>query len=292
MRKIWFFLSGLLVILSFIFLALWGLPLGIDFTGGSLLEVSYKEGKPAKDSMEKSILDSGIDTTVLIQENGENGYIIRMRTLNEEEHQTIYKKLSEQNKSISEERFDSIGPVIGQELKNKAVYSIFIVLIGIVIYVAWAFRKVSGTVPSWKYGVIAIIALFHDIIITIGVFSILGHYIGYEADLAFVAALLTILGYSVNDTIVVFDRIRENTLKQGTHFDFAKTVDTSVNQTIVRSINTSFTTLIALVAVYFFGGASISYFILTLMVGITIGTYSSICIASPLLVIAYRIGKK
>lgn len=186
-------------------------------------------------------------------------------------------------KNIEEKRFDSIGPVIGNELKSTAVWAIIIALIGMVLYIGWAFRKVSRPVSSFKYGIIATIALFHDLVITLGVFSVLGYLYNIEIGLPFVAALLAILGYSVNDTIVVFDRTRENLIKSGAD-DFEKVVNNSVNETLIRSLNASFTTLLVLFALFLFGGETIKYFIAALIIGIAFGTYSSIFIASPLLV--------
>ena len=188
-----------------------------------------------------------------------------------------------------EKRFNSIGPVIGQELKQKTIYAIFIALIVIVSFIAWAFRKVSKPIASWKYGIIAIVALFHDILIVVGVFVFLGRFLNVELNAPFVAALLTILGYSVNDTIVIFDRIREN-LKHYTP-DFAETVNKSVNQNLVRSIYTSITTLFVLLTLFFFGGESIKDFVLALIIGIISGTYSSIFLASPMLVTLERFKK-
>lgn len=185
--------------------------------------------------------------------------------------------------NIEEKRFDSIGPVIGGELKNSAIWATIIALIAIVLYIGWAFRKVSRPVSSFKYGIAATIALFHDVIITLGIFSVLGHFYNVEIGVSFVAAILAILGYSVNDTIIVFDRTRENLLKSGID-DFEEVVNKSVNETMVRSLNTSFTTLLVLFALYLFGGETIKYFIVALLVGIAFGTYSSIFIASPLLV--------
>lgn len=186
-------------------------------------------------------------------------------------------------KHIEEKRFDSIGPAIGSELKTSAVWAIAISLIAMVLYIGWAFRKVSYPVSSFKYGIAATIALFHDVVITLGIFSFLGHYYGVEIGLPFVAAILAVLGYSVNDTIVVFDRTRENLLRSGIT-DFEEIVNRSVNETMTRSINTTYTTLLVLFCLYLFGGESIRYFIVALFVGIFFGTYSSIFIASPLLV--------
>lgn len=218
--------------------------------------------------------------------NGENNNIaennIEMKTEGDE---TInvepITKTAEKN--IEEKRFDSIGPVIGGELKNSAVWAIIVALIAIVLYIGWAFRKISRPVSSFKYGIVATIALFHNVIITLGVFSILGHFYNVEIGVPFVAAILAILGYSVNDTIIVFDRTRENLLKSGID-DFEEVVNKSVNETLVRSLNTSFTTLLILFALYLFGGETIKYFVVALLVGIAFGTYSSIFIASPLLV--------
>lgn len=188
-----------------------------------------------------------------------------------------------EEKNIEEKRFDSIGPVIGNELKSTAVWAIAIALIGMVLYIGWAFRKVSRPVSSFKYGIIATIALFHDVVITLGVFSVLGYMYNIEIGLPFVAALLAILGYSVNDTIVVFDRTRENLIKAGSE-NFEETVNKSVNETLIRSLNASFTTLLILFVLFLFGGETIKYFIAALIIGIAFGTYSSIFIASPLLV--------
>ena len=184
---------------------------------------------------------------------------------------------------IEEKRFESIGPVIGEEMKQRAYSAVAMVLLLIILYIAFAFRKVSRPVASWKYGVAAILALFHDVFIPTGIFAILGHYFGVEIDLLFVTGLLTILGFSVHDTIVVFDRIREN-LRKGVAKNFENTVNISINQTIVRSINTSLTVFLTLLAIYIFGGASTKYFSLLLMMGIFFGTYSSIFVASALLV--------
>ena len=185
--------------------------------------------------------------------------------------------------NIEELRFDSVGPSIGQELKRKSLYAIITVLIAIVLYIAWAFRKVSKPVASWKYGMTAIIALFHDVMIVLGVFAVLGRFLDMEINTAFVAAILTVLGYSVNDTIVVFDRIRENLPRSDE--DFESTVNISVNQTLRRSINTSLTTLLVLLSIFFFGGTTIRDFVLALSIGVFIGTYSSIFLASPVLVV-------
>jgi len=219
--------------------------------------------------------------------------LIRSKDLSEEEHQAILIALSEPDK-LTETRFDSIGPVIGKELAQKSWVAMALVLAMIIFYIAFAFRKVSGGlsgigkgVSSFKYGLVAVIALVHDVAIPTGIFAILGRYFGAEIDILFVTALLTILGFSVHDTIVVFDRVREN-LQKGIGENFENTVGLSVSQTITRSINTSLTVLLVLLALFFFGGETTKYFSLALIVGIIVGTYSSIFLASPLLVTIYN----
>lgn len=297
-RKIYFIISGILCLISIVSLSIWGLNLGIDFTGGTLMELKFETVRPANLEITQSLKDLDLGK-IVVQRTGELGVILRFRDVDEDTHQEILKKLKESRSTagegngeeLSEERFESIGPVIGQELKKKTFWAIIIVLVAIILYIAWAFRKVSYLISSWKYGLIAIVALVHDIIIVLGIFSILGRFFSIEVGTPFVAALLTILGYSVNDTIVVFDRIRENLYKDEVE-DFEGSVNLSVNQTITRSLNTSLTTLFVLLAVYFLGGTSIRYFILALITGVIAGTYSSIFIASPMLVVWRKFRKK
>lgn len=270
-------------------LAAFGLKQGIDFAGGSLLSVRYENQRPSAVEAEQALapLDLG---GIVVQPVGENDMNFRMRTLNESEHQQVMSTLQENYGNITELRFDSIGPVIGQELRSKSITALVIVFIAILIFIGWTFRKVFVPVASWKYGLITVFAAFHDVIIPIGVFAFLGRFYGIEIGTSFIAAILTVMGYSINDTIVVFDRIRENLQK--TSGTFVEIVNKSLNQTILRSINTTVTTLLALVAVYFFGGESIRDFALTLILGILAGTYSSIFIASPLLVTVYKVQQK
>jgi len=401
-RKIWFAFSAILISASLIALLSWGLKFGIDFTGGTLMEFSFKDKTLNSQEIKDALADLNFGE-INVQFSGDKNVLLRFKDVDEDTHQKILAALDSaisgennvdeeipptpfsergseiieeentegeniennieedgiegieeskpfsglikkalaadeeainstedtenaeetnesgievttssgeevnietvdlgnieseeidlgammetgrENASIEEKRFNSIGPVIGSELKESSVWAIVIALIAIVLYIGFAFRKVSFPVSSFKYGIIATIALFHDIIITLGVFSVLGHFYGIEIGIPFVAAILAILGYSVNDTIVVFDRTRENLLKSGID-DFEKIVNKSVNETLIRSINTSFTTLIVLFALYLFGGDTIKYFVVALMVGIAAGTYSSIFIASPLLV--------
>lgn len=266
---------------SVVSLAVFGLKFGLDFTGGTLAEIEFSETRPSNDEIAKAIeiLDLG---SVNIQPSGERGAILRLKDIDEATHQKVVSTINEKWQ-MEEKRFESIGPTIGAELKRKAIFAIILAAALIILYIAWAFRKVSWPVSSWKYGVCAILALIHDVTIPTGVFSLLGHYRGVEVDGLFITALLTILGFSVHDTIVVFDRVREN-LKNAPKEKFEDTVNASVNQTIGRSINTSLTVLLVLSAIYFFGGETIKNFALVLILGVSFGTYSSIFIASPLLV--------
>lgn len=281
-RKITYIISGTLVAISFVSLLIWGLRPGIDFTGGSLLEVEYKDGRPEIAKIQESINALGFGN-VLFQPTGEKDLIVRLRDISEDEHQKLLSALTIEARKPEEKRFDSIGPVIGKELRQKSWIAIALVVVMIILYIAWAFRKVSRPVSSWKYGVAAVIALIHDVSIPSGLFAILGHFKGIEIDILFITALLTTLGFSVHDTIVVFDRIREN-LKKQVGKSFEDTVEASIRQTVTRSINTSLTVMFVLIALLVFGPVSVKYFSLTLFVGVTFGTYSSIFLASPLLV--------
>jgi len=298
-RKIWFAFSSILVIASIAALLTWGLKLGIDFTGGTLMEFTFKDKPLNSQEIKDSLKDLNLGD-MNVQFSGNQDVLLKLKDIDEETHQKIIKAIeasvaakngsaedaenkAENKSAIEEKRFDSIGPVIGNELKSDAFWAILVSLVGMVLYIGWAFRKVSRPVSSASYGVIADIALFHDVIITAGVFSVLGHYYNVEVGIWFLAVILTVLGYSINDTIVVFDRTRENLLKSNAN-DFEEVVNQSVNETLIRSLNTSFTVLLALSALYLFGGETIKYFVVALMAGIAVGTYSSIFIASPLLV--------
>ena len=323
-RKIYFTISAIVVVASIVLLMTLGLKLGIDFTGGTLMEVEYKNERPGNQEIQAEISDLDLGT-VNIQSFGDKGMIFRFKEVDESVHQELLNRLEEKfgsgksregvnenlkvisedegavslgdiqvqaltENQITEQRFESIGPAIGQELQKKSIYAIAGVVIFIILYIAWAFRKVSKPVASWKYGLTAIIALVHDVFIVMGIFVVLGYFLNYEVNTPFVAALLTILGYSVNDTIVVFDRIRENLPRSEENFE--NTINTSVNQTITRSINTSLTTLLVLLAIYIFGGVTIKSFVLALVIGVAAGTYSSIFIASPVLVVWQKLAKK
>ncbi|MEO8637686.1 MAG: protein translocase subunit SecF [Candidatus Taylorbacteria bacterium] len=298
-RKIFYTISGLLVLASIVLLFSWGLTLGVDFKGGTILEVEYRENRPSVDEIHTALAPMSLNEN--IRPTGDKGYIMRMKTIEEKEHVSIIKTLSFGNtKPFIEKRFNTIGPLLGREAANKALVSIVFVLLCIVLFITFAFRKVSepvrpddtvGRVSSWKYGIIAILALFHDVAIPTGVFVVLGHFLGYEVDTLFVTALLVVLGFSIHDTIVVFDRVRENLRLNHEHKQkkaFETVVGESISQTFTRSINTSLTTLLALIVLYFVGAEVTQHFSLVLIVGIAVGTYSSIFLGSPLLVTVER----
>lgn len=287
-RKYWLTFSAIMVALAITAIAVWGLRFGIDFTGGSVLEARYAQDRPATDKIKDSLSPLGLNN-LIVQPVGDNEVKLRFQEVDEAKHQEILGKLGELSPKVDgrvafeELRYDSVGPSVGRDLRSRALTAIVLVLLAIIAYVAWAFRKVSQPVSSWKYGVCGVAALFHDIVIMIGFMALLGRYYGYQVDITSVAAVLTILGYSINDTIVVFDRTRENLFR--TRQSFAETVNLSLNQTLARSIYTSVTVMLTLVAIVLFGGASIRDFALALLVGVFFGTYSSVFIASPLLVV-------
>lgn len=280
--KIWLSISVVLLLASLICIAVFGLNPGIDFTGGSLMDVTFVDSVEI-DEVRSVFENAGFAPTV--QKTSDNGYMIRLESLSNEQHTQMLESLESTLGSFEENRYETIGSVIGSELKKTSAKAIFILLVLIVLYVAWAFRKVSEPIKSWKYGLLTIVAAVHDVLIPLGVFAVLGHYYGYEMNTAFIAALLTIMGYSINDTIVIFDRTRENLVSNRyASRPFHEIVNMSVTQSFSRSINTSFTTVLVLVAILIFGGETTRPFVLALIVGIIAGTYSSIFVASPLLV--------
>lgn len=285
-RNVFFALSALVIALSVFAVVAKGFATGIDFNGGSIIEVAYESTAPSEQKLPdtevlKNALESAGFTGARIQIAGENDMIVKTRSLSEDEHQTLIATLAlDGSFSVTEKRFSSIGPTIGKELRSKAWVAIVLVIIAIVLFIAYAFRRVSEPVSSWKYGLVTTLTLMHDIIVPAGIFA----WMGKEVDTLFVVALLSIMGISVHDTIVVFDRIREN-LKTKLSSDFATTVGKSLEQTFSRSINTSLTVMIVLATLLFFGPASTKDFSFILWIGIFIGTYSSVFIASPLLVV-------
>lgn len=286
-KYIYLTFSGILIVASILCLIIWGLKIGIDFTGGSLMEVEFTDGSlPTIDNVKKVLTPLKLGD-ITIQPIGSKGMLLRFRDVDEQTHQDILKALGglQGPKETIERRFDTIGPIVGKELRRRSFAAIGFTALGIVLYLAWAFRHVSKPVASWKYGVVAVSAFIHDVTIPVGVFAVLGHFYGVTVDSLFITALLTVMGFSVHDTIVIFDRIRENLAKLKSVESYENTVNRSVNETISRSINTSLTVLMVLFAIMIFGGQTTQYFALALIVGIIFGTYSSIFVASPLLVI-------
>ena len=280
-----FFFSIALTLAAFVAVAIYGLNLGIDFKGGSVMELEFASGRPSISELQV-LLAGKSPEEISINEAGDKGFILKTGQISEDQHQAVLKVIKDKypTNDVAEKRFDSIGPIVGSELKGKSINAIIILLIAIAIYIAMVFRKMSVVLSPWIMGLAAMLALFHDIIIPIGVFSILGHFYNIEIGAVFVAAILTILGFSVSDTVVIFDRIRENVIRNRAKEDFASLVHKSVMQTLTRSLNTTFTVLLSLIAIYFFGGESLKYFSLALIIGIFLGAYSSIFVASPLLV--------
>lgn len=285
-------LSVLFVLVSIGFLSVFGLKEGIDFTGGSALELTYTKDRPELPELMAALTNAGFGDAK-VQTTGENGILIKSRDLTDAERASLTNAATIGGKDpVEQKSFTSIGPSVGKELRSKAIASIILVLIAIICFVAYAFRKVSEPVSSWKYGFVVILALIHDVIIPAGVFALLGHLVGAEIDTLFIVALLTTLGLSVSDTIVVFDRIREHLKNQGSKKNFAELVRESLSETFVRSINTSLVVLVMVLALVFFGPTSTKLFAITLAVGMFFGTYSSIFLASPLLVVVEKLQKK
>jgi len=284
--KKYYILSGTLFLASVLSLIIFGLKPGIDFTGGSIFELKFEQ--PVTNTRAAEVLQSLGLSDVTVQPSDQNVLIIKTESIDtQEERDAIYAGIRDQIGNFEEIQSDFIGPVIGQELARKAKWQTLIVILGILLFVAYAFRNIgqrksNKVISSWRLSWAAIAALIHDIVILLGVFSVLGRIQSLEIDTMFITAILTTLGFSVNDTIVVFDRLRENMEKEkGVHL--SEVIDKSVIQTMTRSLNTSFTLLFVLLALIFFGGESISHFVLAMIIGITVGTYSSIFIASPLL---------
>ena len=280
---IMFWVSILLAASAVVVVLVFGLRLGVDFKGGSVLELEFTNGRPEIEAIQKSLSDF---KDLSLTPSGTNGLMIRTGELSEQNHQIVLSKFKTAfpSSGLEERKFDSVGPLIGNELKNKSITAIILVLLGVIIYIAIVFRRLSGVLPFWAMGLAAIVALIHDVVIPTGAFALLGYFYGVEISAVFVAAALTVLGYSVSDTVVVFDRVRENILRGRFKDDFGTVVHKSIMQTLTRSLNTTFTTLLSLIAIYLFGGESIKYFALAMIMGIFLGAYSSIFVASPLLV--------
>lgn len=287
-RKPFLIIAAILLLVSFMSVFLLGLNPGVDLMGGSQWHISMEDRFSTVDMENFFFNEIGINVSV--QELGEEGKIISMPEITEDERLEMQEILSIEYGEVETLSFTSIGPVVGQELRSKSMWAIFGVLLGIFLFVAWAFRKASKPIRSWKYGASALVTLVHDVGITIGFFAVLGYTQGLQIDTTIIVALLVVLGFSVNDTIVVFDRIRENLdLYKDTSMTLEEMFNKSIQQTIMRSINTSLTLVAVLISLIFFGPSTLIYFILTVLIGTLVGTYSSIFVASPLL---YEWGRK
>jgi len=280
--KIFYSFSGIIITISLLSLLIWGFNFGIDFTGGSLWELSVAENINQSTEKINNYLKESDLGQVDIQTTSENSLILRFSNISEEKHIKLLGELKEIIPSIEERRFESIGPSIGQELKTKSIWAIILVFFGILTYLWYAFRHSSLRVPSYRYGILAVLVLMHDAIFIIGLFVILGKFQGWEVNSDFLVALLVVIGYSVHDTIVVFDRIREN-FKLKTKDSLENIINLSIQQTLVRSLNTSLTTIFPLLTLYFFGPLSIKILVVAMISGVIIGTYSSVFLAAPLL---------
>ncbi len=285
--------SMVLVLSALVLFGTYGLQLGVDFKGGSVTEVEFLKGRPDTNAVRDILAKNSALKDLSVSSAGDRSLVIRAAQLTETDHQALLTAVNDAFKSNEpvEVRFDSIGPAIGEELKSRSLWAIVLVLIAIAAYIALMFRAMRRILSPWAMSLATMVALVHDVIIPIGLFAALGHWIGVEINAVFVAAILTIMGYSISDTVVVFDRVRENILR-GVKATFPEIVHVSIMQTLARSIATNITTLLSLVAIYFFGGVGIKYFALALIVGIFSGAYSSIFVASPILVWLGRKGGK
>ena len=279
----WFFALSLLVIIpGIITLSTWGLKLGIDFAGGTLWEIKFE--KEVNDTQIKSFLTGeGVEFSS-VAETQSNSFLIRLKVSDETKINDLKSKLGSTFGTTEDVRLETVGPVISRELTQKAFLAVALSIIGIVVYITWAFRHLPKPASSIIFGICTIIALIHDVIVVVGIFAVLGHFFQIEVDALFITALLTVIGFSVHDTIVVFDRIREN-LKKFDDVPFEEVVNHSLVQTLGRSLSTSLTVVFVLLALFLFGGQTIKTFVLALLIGIISGTYSSIFNASPLLVV-------
>lgn len=315
-RKYTYFISGALTVISLVALLTWGLKLGIDFKGGTLMEVQFSKNEetptptegatpeavpapeesneaqaefraPNREEITEKLKDLELQS-LNVQESENNTIILRYIGSDEGANEKVLEKLVEFDGKVEQQRVDFVGSSVSKQLRNNAIIAAILAVIGIALYIAWAFRKVSYPVNSWQYGISAIVALVHDVFITVGVFAVLGRFFDIEVGVSFIAAMLTILGYSVNDTIVVYDRIRENLIKSSAKENFENVVNRSIGETLARSINTSMTVIIVLIVIVLFGGESIKYFSLALLIGVILGTLSSIFVAAALLVTSYN----
>lgn len=284
-KWVYFAFSLLVLIPGLISLAVFGLRLSIDFTGGSLLELQSASASASFNSTTFSSV-AGSQNLALssVQSAGTNNYILRFKPITQDQANKFKTEIAKRAGPVTEQRFETVGPTVGAELTQKALLAVLVASLCIISYIAWAFRHIPQPYSSWKFGVSAVVALLHDALVVLGLFSIFGHFYHVEIDSLFVTALLTVIGFSVHDTIVVFDRVREN-LPKLPRASFSDVVDFSLTETLARSLNTSLTVLLTLLALFLFGGETIRWFVVALLIGVASGTYSSIFNAAPILVL-------
>ncbi len=281
-KNIYFAISAVAVGAALLAIALFGFKEAVDFSGGTLWQFRTGTGEGTVAPMRQLFASElGHEESIVTHDGKNNLFLVRLKEIPEDEHQKLLLALKNKFPRFEELSFQSIGPSIGAALKKNALLALALALVGISLYIAYAFRKASRPVSSWKYGIVTLLTLFHDVAIPAGLLAFLGHQYNVEIDGNFVVALLVVMGFSVHDTIVVFDRVRENLILHRDRKNFPDIINESVNQTLARSINTSLTFILVLFALYFVGPANLQYFILTLIVGVTMGIYSSIFIASP-----------
>ncbi|MDE2588485.1 MAG: protein translocase subunit SecF [Patescibacteria group bacterium] len=283
-KNLYFAISGMVIIPGLVSLVLWGLNLSIDFKGGSRMTLLFPNQAQEQTVAEVKQIYQQDKAPVATVQQSDKQLIVRTTPLSQAQHQVVLQDLQKKFAGVKEDTFETVGPTIGSETTKNAVAGVGLASLLIVLYIAFAFREVPKPANSWRFGICAIVALLHDVLVVVGIFSILGHFFNVEVDSLFVTALLTVIGFSVHDTIVVFDRIREN-LKRNLTRSFEEVVNESILQTLGRSLNTSLTVLLVLLALLLFGGESTKWFVVALLVGVISGTYSSIFNASPLLVL-------
>lgn len=281
-KWLYFAISLIILIPGLFSLLRWGLRLSVDFTGGALVEIQTRESV-SEDQIKKSVSSQNLELSS-IQTSTDNTYLLRLKTIDQSQADQLVNQLNQDLAGAFSRRFETVGPTVGAELARKAILAVIVASAAIVAYIAWSFRHIPKPYSSWKFGITAIAALLHDILVVVGLFSLFGHFYHVEIDALFVTALLTVIGFSVHDTIVVFDRIRENLTKLP-RLSFTQIADFSLTETLGRSLNTSVTVLLTLTALLLFGGTSIRWFVVALLIGIASGTYSSIFNATPLLVL-------
>lgn len=286
-KWIYFLLSALVIIPGILALFLWGLRFSIDFTGGTLLEIRVDWKDEVKDRAQETLRQSFVEKNLpfsSVSESADHTYLVRLAPIGKDQKDGVIEHIRTKANHVEEIRFETIGPTIGQETTRNALKAVFVASVMIVLYIAFAFRGIPKPYSSITFGLAAVVALIHDVLLVVGLFALFGHFWFVEIDSLFITALLTVMGFSVHDTIVVFDRLREN-LSVHSSWPFAKVVNESINQTLARSLATSLTVLLTLIALLLFGGETIRWFIVALLVGIASGTYSSIFTAAPLLVL-------